>query len=267
MDAPRRPVWHVFLVYLAAIAAILFLTPLALAALMAVYPEVPEASLIQTLPALVAGSLAASLGLVATLLLAVRPLDAAALRLRPGWERGRDLAAMVVGLLALGQALDSLVTLVGLGGQGTLALIRRALAGAAGVELFAAVVVIGLAAGAAEEVFFRGFMQTRLRQHWGPRAAVLATSASFAILHVDVTLVHVVVVFALSVYLGFVTESTGSALPAVVCHVVNNVVFTLQTALGATPGGPALDGWLVAAGGLLTVACVLWVRRAARQRA
>ena len=34
--------------------------------------------------------------------------------------------------------------------------------------------------------------------------------------------------------LGFITERAGSALPAIACHVVNNMLFTLATALGGT---------------------------------
>src|SRR5256886_12911355 len=50
------------------------------------------------------------------------------LRLVPGWETGRALAVMVVGMLALGQSLDSLTMLTGLGDKGTLAAMRGALA-------------------------------------------------------------------------------------------------------------------------------------------
>ena len=261
--SPPRRAWPVFAVYVGAIAAILVFTAVAVDVLTSLFPDVPDAALLQSLPGLIAGSVAASTALLATLLLAVRPLEPAALRLTPGWERGRDLAVMAVGLLALGQALDSLTALAGLDDRGTLALIRRVLAGASGAELFAAVVVLGLAAGAAEEIFFRGFMQTRLRAQWGPRAAVLVTSVCFAILHVDVALVHVALVFGLSLYLGFVAETTGSALPAVVCHVVNNVVFTLQTALGGTVTDRGANAALAVAGAVVTVACLWWVRQAA----
>ena len=38
----------------------------------------------------------------------------------------------------------------------------------------------------------------------------------------------------LGLWLGLVTEQAGSALPAVVSHVINNVLFTMLTALGLT---------------------------------
>jgi membrane protease YdiL (CAAX protease family) len=88
------------------------------------------------------------------------------------------------------------------------------------------------------------------------------TAACFGVLHVDVSGVHMVLAFAMGVYLGFVVERTGSVLPAIVCHVVNNVVYTLQTAFGGTVEDRATNGAIAAACGLLFVLCVAWLRRA-----
>jgi membrane protease YdiL (CAAX protease family) len=263
-DARPARAWHVFATYGAAIAGIVGTTVLAIELLRSAYPDIPDAALVRTLPGLLAGALAASSGLLLTLLLVVRPLDTARLRLRPGWETGPTLAVMILGLLALSQALDSVTRLMGLDAHGSLAAVRQTLERAGGVDLFAAVVVLGLLAAGAEEIFFRGYMQWSLREHWSPRAAVLATSFCFAILHGDVAAAHVVAAFALGIYLGFVTELAGSTLPAIVCHVVNNVVYTLQTALGL--GLVSRDANLAGAaiGAVLFGACVLWVRRAAR---
>jgi membrane protease YdiL (CAAX protease family) len=204
----------------------------AAATLASMYPDVPPATLLRALPGLLAGAVASSVALLLTVLLASRGFDPARLRLRPGRERGRDLALMILGMLALGQALDSLTALVGLGRHGALWDARRLLAGVAGGELFVAVLVIGPLAGAAEELFFRGFMQTRLREHWWPRWAVVGTSVCFALMHIE--WLHALLAFVLGLYLGFITELAGSALPAVASHVVNNALFTLATALGGT---------------------------------
>lgn len=260
LDSPPR-VWFVFLTYVAAIAAIFSVSGLAIFALVAAYPDVPERALLGSLPGLLVGSLAASMALVLTIVLVVRPPSPAALRLVPGRETGRSLAVMVIGIIALGQALDSAIALAGLGDTGSIATIRRALEGAVGPELVAAIIVIGVVAGAVEETFFRGYMQTRLRQHWRVSAAVLASSVCFAILHVDVSGVHVLVALFLSLYLGFVTEVSGSVLPAIVCHVANNTVSTVQTALAlAVPGRDA--NLLLSAGCAVTfAACVVWLAR------
>jgi membrane protease YdiL (CAAX protease family) len=177
----------------------------------------------------------------------------------PGSETGRALAVMIGGMLALGQALDSLTMLVGLGQRGSMLAIRRALEGAVGPELFLAVVVIGFMAGAAEEVFFRGYVQTALRARWPPARAVVVTSAGFALFHLH--WVHVLLAFALGLYLGFVTERAGSALPAIACHVVNNAVFTVMAALGLTVEAVLPNAVLLGASAAVVAGCLVWLRR------
>jgi membrane protease YdiL (CAAX protease family) len=263
MDEPVGRPWHVFATYLAAVAGIFATTGIAIEVLRSVYPDVPELTLVRTLPGLLAGSLAASSGLLLTLLLVVRPLDLARFRLLPGGETGSTLVAAALGLLALGQALDSLTVLLGLDARGSLQLIRRVLEGTTGPDLFGAVVVLGVVAGASEEIFFRGYMQSRLREHWTPALAVVATSLAFAALHVDVSAVHMVLALALGLYLGFVAEATGSTLPCVVCHIANNVLYTLQTALGFNIVGRGANLIAVVAAAAVFVGCALWVRRTA----
>jgi uncharacterized protein len=254
------PPWHVFLAYLLAVVMIVSTSLLAAAVVTSMYPDRSETAVLQGLPGLLAGGIASSLGLLVTLILVVRPPDPGRLRLLPGRETGRSLLVMVIGMLSLGQALDSLTSLLGLGNRGAMPEIKRALAGAIGPDLFVSVVVIGLLAGTAEEVFFRGYMQAALRRRWRPWAAVATTSLCFAILHVEV--IHIVLAFVLALYLGFITELTGSALPAVVCHVVNNGVFTLLAAVGVAVNSPGGNAALTVAAAIAFVACLLWLRRA-----
>jgi len=255
-----RP-WHVFATFLAAVAGIFATTAIAVETLRSLYPDVPATTLVLTLPGLLAGSLAASSALLLTLMLVVRPLEPAHFRLLPGGESGSTLLAAVVGVVALSQGLDSLTVLLGLDARGSLQLIRRVLEGTTGPDLFGAVVVFGVVASASEEIFFRGFMQSRLREHWSPAAAVMAASASFAVLHLDFSAIHMVLALALGLYLGFVAEATGSTLPCIVCHIVNNVIYTLQTALGFNPVGRRDNLIAVAAGTVVFVGCALWVAR------
>src|SRR5207247_10127074 len=146
-----------------------------------------------------AGGPAPSPALVRTVALFNRPLEPVLLRLVPGWETGPALAVMIVGMLALGQTLDSLATLAGLGDKGTMAAIRSALAAAVGPELFLAVLVIGVLDGSAEELFFPGYMQTRLGQRLPPAAAVLVTSVAFGLLHLE--WIHALLALVLGLYL------------------------------------------------------------------
>jgi len=206
--------------------------------------------------------MASSAALIVTLLIVARPLAAAPLRLVPGRETADQLAAMVVGTLALGQALDSATLLAGLANRGAMAVIRRAIEGAAGPDLFAAVVVIGVLAGSAEEVFFRGYMQTRLRERWPAATAVVVTSVAFGLLHLE--WIHAALALGLGLWLGFVTERAGSALPAVTAHVINNTVFTLLTATVGTPQDRTLNMALLTGSAVIFFGCALWVWRGPR---
>jgi membrane protease YdiL (CAAX protease family) len=255
----RARVWPVFSVYLAAFVAIVAVSGVAASLVASIYPDVAPEEVLRDLPGLVAGGVASAAGLLLTLFFATRSFDLAGLRLLPGRERGRDLVVMVVGVLALGQVLDSLTVLSGLHRAGAMVAIRRALSGAAGEELFLAVIVFGLLSGTAEEIFFRGFMQTRLRARWSPAVAVAVTSACFALMHLEWLLA--VLVFVLALYLGFITELSGSALPAIACHVVNNAVFTVITATAGSAESVAANAVLLGLAAPAFVASVLWLRR------
>lgn len=264
-DGPGPPrLWPVAVAYAGAVAAVVLFSVAAAGFVRALYPDVPAEALLGGLPGLVAGAVASSLALLTTAVVAASPLDPERLRLRPGWEDGRTLAVVVAGMLALGQVLDSATALAGLGGQGTLADVRRALAGASGPELFVAVVALGPLAGPAEELFFRGYMQTRLRARLGAGPAVGLAAAAFAVLHLD--WLHGLLAFVLGLYLGWITELTGSVLPAMVAHAVNNMLFTLLAARLGTMATPGLDLALLGASAVVLAGCLRWLRRAAPAR-
>ena len=256
---PPPPVWVVLRTFLLAAVTILAASIVAGMVLHSLEPDRPPMETLQGLRGLIAGALASASALILTLGISARRLTLARLRLVPGRERGRDLLAAVIGVLALGQALDSATTLIGLSDHGSMAVIRKALQGASGPELFFAVIAIGIVAGAAEEVFFRGYMQSMLRERWRPTLAILVTSLCFGALHLD--LLHVPLAIALGVYLGFVTERAGSALPAVVCHIVNNAVYTLLTASVGSWDGRGLHVVLGITGVLVFAGCLAFLRR------
>jgi membrane protease YdiL (CAAX protease family) len=78
------------------------------------------------------------------------------LRLLPSRVSTRGIAAMIVGVLALSQALESLTILLRVGPGANLDWIARSLAAAGPVGLLLAVLVIGGLAPVGEELFFRG---------------------------------------------------------------------------------------------------------------
>lgn len=88
-----------------------------------------------------------------------------------------------------------------------------------------AIVVIGVAPGVCEEALFRGYVQTGFTRRWGPWRGALITGFLFGLLHFN--LVQGLFAMVLGVYLGLLTERTGSVLPAMFLHGTNNVIATL----------------------------------------
>jgi len=256
----RPRLWPVVLSCIAAFVTIVAFSFVAVAVVRSLYPELPERAALEGLPGLLAGSVASSVAFVLTALIASGSAAPAALRLVPGRETGRTLLLAIVGMLALGQTLDSLIVLTGLAHHGNILLIRQALAQATGPDLFLAVLVVGVLAGSAEEIFFRGYMQSRLVQRLPRGVAVFVAAFCFGVFHLD--WLHGLLALILGLYLGWLTELTGSALPAVVCHVVNNALFTILTASWGAVEGPEVNVALGAAGAVLFAATVLLLRAA-----
>jgi len=261
-DRPR--LWPVFLSCLAAFVAIVAFSLVAGAIVRELYPDLSGRAAFEGLPGLLALTIASSAGFILTALIASGGGTATALRLTPGTESGHALLVMTLGTLALGQTLDSLVTLAGLAHHGSMVTIRRALAEAVGPDLLLAVLVVGLVAGTAEEAFFRGYMQTRLAQRLPRAAAIAITALCFGLFHMD--WLHGLLALALGLYLGWITELTGSALPAVVCHVINNALFTILTASWGVIEGFRINVALGVGGTLLFAGCVAWLHVSPRVR-
>jgi membrane protease YdiL (CAAX protease family) len=82
--------------------------------------------------------------------------------------------------------------------------------------------MIGATPALCEELLFRGYVQTRLVASLGPAAGVIIASLLFAAFHMD--LVHIIAVFPLGLFLGWLAWRSGSIFPAMCGHFVNNVI-------------------------------------------
>ena len=89
--------------------------------------------------------------------------------------------------------------------------------------------MIGATPAICEELLFRGYIQTRLAKSFGPILGVGIASLLFAAFHLD--LVHVVAVFPLGLFLGWVSWQSGSLFPAILGHFVNNVISVVGVVL------------------------------------
>ena len=95
--------------------------------------------------------------------------------------------------------------------------------------------MIGATPAICEEFLFRGYIQTRLTGIMHPIYGILIASFVFAAFHMDP--VHVVAVFPMGVFLGFVSWRSGSLVPAMLGHFVNNVISVVLVVLA--PEGEA----------------------------
>jgi len=209
------------------------------------------------LAALLVSVPASSLALVGIAWLAAGRPRRERLRLLPARVSTPAIAAMIVGILALSQALESLALLLGVGPGPNLDWIARALAGAGPGGLLLAILVIGGLAPVGEELFFRGFMLTRLRQVWSAGPAILVTAIAFGVIHGE--WVHGVLATGIGIYLGLVTERSASVVPAVICHVANNTVSVLLSAAIGSPQGRGVNAVLLLIGAGLFAGSLRWV--------
>jgi uncharacterized protein len=184
-------------------------------------------------------------------------------RLRLGAPRAPTYVYALVALavLAVSQVAASAIHLAGVDDVGAMSHMSRVVAGMPLADYLASLVIFGVAAPIGEELFFRGFVQTRLSARWGATAGVVVTAFLFGLLHADP--VQSVAAFAIGVVLGWAVELTGSIRPAIVAHVVNNLVWVGSVKL--EEGELASSAHLILAAVCVAVAtaCVVLSRRSA----
>jgi membrane protease YdiL (CAAX protease family) len=169
--------------------------------------------------AAVAGLDAALLTLAAVVTASLSGVTFAHLGLQRGRASAAAVATAIVGAVALSAACSETADLAGLG-QGP---VMNAIADAVSTGPALAMVALAVVPGFAEELFFRGLMQTRLANALGPWPAIVVASAAFGALHLDP--VQGTVAFVVGMWLGWVTQRYESLWPAIAAHVVNNAVF------------------------------------------
>ena len=168
-------------------------------------------------------------------------------------------AVAAVGGLAVSSVFDSAFGVLGIDATGTIGDMKRVVVSLSPAGLLAAVAAGGIAAPAAEELFFRGYVQGRLCRRWGAWAGVVVTSALFGLIHLD--WIHSPSAFLIGLYLGWLAARAGSILPSVVAHAVNNTLWVVGTWAGIGSGlargtHAALLVVLVAC----AVAAIAWLR-------
>jgi membrane protease YdiL (CAAX protease family) len=254
-----RAIWSTLLVYGIAFVSVFGLQLVAVTALLTWRTGAVDLDR-DGLSALLVAVPASSLTLIAIALVAAGRPRSQWLRLVPSDVPAREILVMMAGILALSQALESLVLLLGVGTGPALEWMTRTMGSTTPFGLALAIIVVGLLAPIGEELFFRGYMLTRLRQAWSPGPAILVSAIAFGIIHGE--WVHGLLAAGIGVYLGLVTERSRSVVPAMICHAVNNTASVLLSAWLGSPHGRALNATLVIAMGLVVVWALGRLRRA-----
>jgi uncharacterized protein len=116
------------------------------------------------------------------------------------------------------------------------------------ITIFIGLLVVGVAP-AVEEFFFRGFFYTALRTRFPFIAAALIDGLVFGAVHAPTGIEAVPPLIALGFAFCVAYEATGSILPGIVLHALNNMI-----AFGADKDGSWAVGGVTAA--LVVAACV-----------
>lgn len=114
-----------------------------------------------------------------------------------------------------------------------------------------------LIVGPSEELLYRGVVQNRLREAFGPAPSILIATAVFAVVHLgaltgglDARLATVAILFVPGLVFGVVYEYTGNLVVPALLHGVHNAVIVLALYVQLTSEvGPetallAVAGWL-----------------------
>ncbi len=264
VETPPKPrVWTVFLTFFGTILLLIPATVVFLAVLAMVMhgPERLAANFVAvaaTDVGILGSTLCTMVVLAGVAILAAWASPAAfvdRLRLRRPSIPPFGMAIAICGTLSISLAFDGLSQLNMLPESSVLNEIAQVIGGMTGFSLIGAVLTIGIAPGIAEELLFRGYIQTRLTQRWGPGVGIFITAALFGLLHIDP--VHGAFAVVMGLFLGYLTERSGSIRPAIISHAVNNIVATLA----ASPEEAANEAYspvmlLVSAGLILAFSAV-----------
>lgn len=97
------------------------------------------------------------------------------------------------------------------------------------IPVFLAVVIL---APFVEELVFRGYAWTGLAARWGAPAASVITAVVFTALHVQYGWVALSVIFVFGLLLAAARWHTGSVIPCIVLHLLNNLAHMVNQAMG-----------------------------------
>ena len=91
-------------------------------------------------------------------------------------------------------------------------------------DLVLKLIISGLAAAVAEEIFFRGWMQPMLRKRYSAAVSIVAVNLVFAPLHLIAAPYFIsLLTFFPGLIMGWLRERYGNILPSIIFHFLGNV--------------------------------------------
>jgi membrane protease YdiL (CAAX protease family) len=87
-------------------------------------------------------------------------------------------------------------------------------------DLISLIIGIGLIAPFAEEIFFRGYLYSVMDERLGGYPAVLITATIFSLLHLQPAMIPPILV--MGIIMGYLRMKSGSIVPSLVFHCINN---------------------------------------------
>lgn len=94
--------------------------------------------------------------------------------------------------------------------------------GNSAIEIILLSLFIVIGAGIFEEILFRGLILSSFRKKCKPVGAIIFSSILFGIIHLNVT--QYFYGFFLGLYLGYLVYKTNSIYPAILVHILNNLL-------------------------------------------
>ncbi len=89
--------------------------------------------------------------------------------------------------------------------------------------LVLAALLVGIGAPIAEEVFFRGWLWTALRKHWGVPATAIATALLWYAIHIGHGLVYMTMLVVPIIAITLVRHIGGSLRASILGHMIYNI--------------------------------------------
>jgi uncharacterized protein len=179
------------------------------------------------------------------------------LGLLPAKKDWTVIAAMTIAVVAWSEVLASSMLLLGLESE-ALQMISQAVTGASGAVLLLLFLDIGIIGPIGEELMCRGYVQTRLCRRHGPALGIIIASILFGIMHMD--LVQGFFAALLGLFLGYAAWSAKSILPAILGHILNNLLAVAALRWLPSEAGPALAPALIAGSIIVLILCLAWIR-------